>query len=260
MKFVDDPLAWSPRKLGIGIAIAIASQLLFILWFSARGEFKTRVADSRPAIQLFDGVRSEWLRLTDPTLFARAHPDGISAAAWLDVPKHAYQPTDKGDAPAWLPLAPESLGATFQQFVRGYSVEGSAPRSWQPPTVTPLTRVRIPPVPESRVSLQGPLASRGIVSAPLLPTWTNTDVLAPSRVQVMVDPWGNPISAALLTSSGLRAADEAAVALARQMMFGSETPNQLNHLQLPETDTSRGLLIFSWRTLSPITNNSTNPR
>jgi TonB family protein len=255
----NDSLAWPARKLVVAIVIALGAQVVLIHWFSARGELKTRMPDARPALQLFNGVRSEWLRITDPTLFARAHPDGVSATAWLDIPTHNYRPAEAPDAPAWLALAPERLGATFQEYVKNYQPEGVSLRSWQPPSVTEPTRLRYPPMPESHVRVQGPLAARGILSTPPLPAWTNADILRPTRVQVLVDAWGNPMTAALLQSSGLAEADQAALAISQKIAFGPQPPNVVNATRTPETDLTPGWLIFTWRTLAPATNGIPNP-
>lgn len=257
---VNDSLGWSWRKLTVAIAIALGVQVVLIYWFSARGELKTRRPDARPHVQLFNGVRSEWLRLTDPTLFARAHPDGVSAAAWLDIPTHSYRPTETADAPAGLALAPENLGATFQEYVKNYPSEAVTLRNWQRPAVTAPTRLRYPPMADSQVRVQGPLAARGILSTPPLPAWTNIDILGPTRVQVLVDAWGNPITATLLQSSRLAEADKAALDISRKMTFGAQPPSVVNATPTPETDLTPGWLTFTWRTLAPATNGSPNPR
>ena len=257
---VNDSLGWSWRKLIVAIGIALAAQVVVIHWFSARGELKTRAPDGRPAVQLFNGVRSEWLRLTDPTLFARAHPDGASAAAWLDIPAHNYQPTEATDVPAGLVLAPEGMGATFQEYVKNYPSEEVTLRSWQPPAVTAPTRLRYPPMPESQVRLHGPMTARGILTLPPLPAWTNADILGPTRVQVLVDAFGNPMTATLLQSSGLTEADKAALDISRKIVFGPQPPSVANAMRTPETDLTSGWLTFTWRTLAPTNNGGTNPR
>jgi hypothetical protein len=255
-----DSLAWSPRKLGIVVAMAVLAQVALILWFSPRGPLKPRAVDAGPAIRLVVEAGGEWLTLTDPTVFSRAHPAGFSGVAWLSIPAHSYLPTDEADAPLWLALAPESLGATFREFVKGYTPEGVTLRRWRPPVVTAPTRLPAVAAFESQVGVEGALAARGIVSQPALPAWTNADVLPPSRVQVLVDARGNPISAVLLGSSGLKAADHSAVDLARRMRFGADPAALLDPEASPNEGLATGRLIFSWRTLAPATNGVVNPR
>lgn len=257
---VNDSLGWSWRKLALAIGIALVAQAMLIYWFSARGELKTRIPDGRPAVQLFNGARSEWLRLTDPTLFARAHPDGVSAPAWLNIPAHNYQPAETADVPAELVLAPEGMGEIFREYVKNYPSEEVTLRGWQPPAATAPTRLRYPPTAESQVRLHGPMTARGILSMPSLPSWTNADVLGPTRVQVLVDAWGNPVTATLLQSSGLAEADKAALDISRKIVFRPQPPNVINAMQIPETDLTQGWLTFTWRTLAPATNSSLNPR
>lgn len=256
----EDSAPWSTRKLGIAIGIAVVSQAVLIFLFSARGDFKPRTADIRPSIQLLTGVRPEWLRLTDPSLFARTHPDGVSAAAWLDVPEHNYRPAEPPDAPAWLPPSPADLGRTFQDYVKNFAPDGPPLRSWQPPAATAPTRLRYPPMPDSQVRAYGTLAKRGIASTPALPSWSSSEILGHTRVQVLVDVWGNPMSAALLQSCGLKEADAAALDIARRMVFGPEPDHRVSELKDPEAKTITGWLVFAWRTKSPDTNGAPNPR
>lgn len=255
-----DSLVWSPRKLIVVIILAVLVQVALIAWCSAPGVLTPRAAEARPEIQLLAGARSEWLSLTDPTLFSRAHPDGFSGHAWLAVPEHNYLPGDKADAPLWLALTTESLGGAFREFVKGYTPEGLTLRSWQPPVVTGPTRRLAAVGSDSEVRVEGPLARRGIRSVPMLPAWTNNDILAPSRVRVLVDAAGHPMSAVLLESSGLKAADASAVELAQRMTFGRDEEALRQPPGNPDAGLATGRLIFSWRTLAPVTNGLVNPR
>ena len=255
-----DSLAWSPRRLGAVIAIAVAAQLALILWFSARGELKPRTPDVRPDVKLMAGAGWEWLAMTDPTVFSRAHPDGFSGVAWLSIPPHSYLPADRGGAPMWLAPAPKRMGAAFQSFVKGYLPEGVTLRTWQPPMITPPSRLPAVPSFDSRLKVLGPLAVRGIVTQPELPAWTNTDILAPSQVQVLVDARGHPVSVVLLRGSGLEAADQSAVAIAQRMSFGPDRGVLNNPASSADDGLTTGSLVFSWRTLAPATNGFVNPR
>lgn len=255
-----DSLAWSHRKLLVAVVVAVAAQLLLILWFSAQERLTPRTASPRPAIQLVAEAGREWLLLTDPTLFSRAHPNGFSEVAWLSFPRHGYRPADRGDVPMWFAPEPERMGAAFRDFVKDYVSVAVSPRNWQPPRTTVPSR--LPPVPtfDSRVEVQGPLAARGIVAQPGLPSWTNVDVLGPSRVQVLVDARGNPISTVLLSSSGLKTADQSAVDIARRMSFGADRRALDNPVPGANDGLTAGWLLFSWRTLAPVTNGIVNPR
>jgi len=255
-----DSLAWSPRKLGSVIFIAVVIQLTFLFWFSAHGPMKSRKVDVGPAIQLLAEARDEWLVLTDPTIFSRAHPAGFSGVAWLSIPPHSYLPGDKADAPLWLALAPDTLGTTYRDFVKALSPDGFSVRSWPPPAITIPSRLPVPPAFISQLRVEGALAERGIVSQPELPAWTNAEVLAPSRVHVLVDARGNPISAVVLSSSGLPAADQSAVRLAGRMRFGSDTAVLKNPDARSDDGLAAGWVIFSWKTLASATNGSVNPR
>jgi TonB family protein len=110
------------------------------------------------------------------------------------------------------------------------------------------------------VRVEGALAGRGIRSVPPLPAWTNADILAPSRVRVLVDASGHPMSAVLIESSGLKAADASAVELAQRMSFGRDAEALKQPPGNPDAGLTTGWLIFSWRTLAPTTNGLVNPR
>jgi hypothetical protein len=198
-------------------------------------------------------------------LLSRAHPNGFSGPAWLEVPA----PPEPGKfpetaaAPAWLAVAPDDLGATFREFMRAHSPAFFTLRRWPLPAVTqPGISPLHDAVTGSVVEVEGALAARGLLVMPELPSWPNSDLLAPSEVQVLVDARGNPVSALLLAGSGLKAADQAAVNLARSTQFGSD-PAVLN---TPPGSPGAGLvfgrLIFRWHTLpvATLTNGFPNPR
>jgi TonB family protein len=65
-------------------------------------------------------------------------------------------------------------------------------------------------------------------------------VIAPSVVQVLVDPSGDVASTALLESSGFKDADDKALELARAARFA------------PSSQLTLGELIFNWHTVPPV--------
>lgn len=117
---------------------------------------------------------------------------------------------------------------------------------------------------KSSLRIEGGLAGRRLLTALDLPAWparTNSaaelDMLTNSVIQAVVDSEGKPVSVTLLipSGSGLQAADEYALAQARNFRFEplpqadgqSDAPHSLAGL-------TWGTLIFEWCTRGAITN------
>ena len=84
----------------------------------------------------------------------------------------------------------------------------------------------IPPVfaDASTLQIKGDLAQRKLLTPENLPSWPGTDVIAPSQVQVLVNPAGNVVSAVLFPPDNRDAvpdesADRRALALALAARF-----------------------------------------
>ena len=84
-----------------------------------------------------------------------------------------------------------------------------------------------------------------------LPTWPFADVIAPSRVQVLVDAGGGVVSAVLIPPdfrAGAAAqydpANQRALAIARAARFA------------PSSRLAVGQMIFNWRTVTPPSTNA----
>ena len=261
-----EPLVWSGRKRWIVIALAVGVQAGLILWFGATSPRSIRIVDARPDVQLVTVADSELLAVTAPTLFSRAHPKGFSGPAWLAVPPlpEPGQFPESAASPVWLAVEPGDLGATFRAFVRARAPGPFTLRNEQSPAVTqPSAPLILPAATNSIVEVEGALAARGLLGMSELPSWPNPDILSPSEVQVLVDARGNPVSALLLSGSGLKAADQTAVNLARSAQFGS-APSVLNaQFVNPSDGLVFGRLIFRWHTLplmTMATNGLPNPR
>lgn len=256
----EQPLIWSARRRWTTIAIAIIAQVVLIYWFSDRSPMIVRRAEIRPAIQLAARAHSEWLTLTTPTLFALPHPLGFSGRAWLTVPAHDYRPSEPANVPQWLALTPESLGASFREFVRTNRSARIAVAIRPPPTLADPSVKTTPIAATSRVQLDAALGQRGLRSQWKLPAWSNNKILLPSEVQVLVDASGHPISAVLLGSSGLPAADLHALELVHRAVFGPDQAALEQQPNDPAAGLLSGRLEFFWATLPPDGNGTADPR
>lgn len=257
----NEPVVWSARRRWATIAVAVVVQVGLIYWFSERSQQPVRQAESRPAFQLVARAQSEWLTLNSPTMFALPHPLGFSGRAWLAVPAHDYRPAEATNVPQWLALTPAALGATFREFMRTNQSSRVAVAIRPAPALATPSLVATPLTARaSRVQLSDALVKRGLRSQWQLPAWTNAETLPPSEVQVVVDAFGHPVSAVLLNSSGLRAADAHALELVRRAVFGPDE----NVVRAPSDALDAGLtsgrLEFHWLTLPPDGNGGTDPR
>lgn len=256
---------WTTRRLWTVAVLAALVQVGLIYWASDRTAYVVRPTPAHPPVQFAALSRSELLSLTDPTVFSRAHPNGFSGAAWLTVPVAEYRVPESSGAPQWLALAPVQLGSALREYVRTNLPATFAGAIRPPPALTqpslmPGTTVgSLSTVPV----VVGPLAARELMNFPPLPAQTNADILLPSEVQLLVDARGNPISAVLLPpGSGLKAADQLAVALARAAQFAPDRAALLRSASNPDAGVVSGRMIFRWHTApAPASaNGTTNPR
>jgi hypothetical protein len=247
-----EPPVWPRRRWWLLIALIFAGQVGCIFWLSDRTPMLPRPPSLAPRLRLAGNAPAELLTLNDPTLFALPHWEGFSGPAWLKVPLREPPPSDWTEPPRWLSLPFEELGAAFGRFIQT-NQPGIAPSLARPEPELTLPE----PVPlvlandRSTWRLEGPLAQRGLLTALELPSWERADILTNSIVQLLVDASGEPISVALLSSCGLSAADDKALALAMaarfEPLFGSGPKLSAN----PLAQLGWGEMIFEWHTLAP---------
>ena len=99
--------------------------------------------------------------------------------------------------------------------------------------------------------IEGNLASRALLSIPRLPSWTNTDLLTNTVVQMLVDARGYPLSMLLLGQSGFTNADGYALKLSRAMRFEPLKTGTVSDHHTPAPPLSLGNVIFEWQTVPP---------
>ena len=249
-----DPVRFRP-KLWLAVGVVFLAQVaLVILLGNPRA-----AAPSQPspvAIIHFAGKdSSEMLALQDPTLLVMPHYENFSAA-WLKIPQLTFQPENWTEPARPLPLMPEQLGAAFTAFMQTnlpprfqMKMEAEADRLgseiYRPPS---------PSVP-SALRIEGPLATRRLLTPVHLPPQSSSDVLPNTEVQVLVNAQGNPLSATILPpSSGSSDADAAALAFAKSARF---EPLKAPTLGAPLPDKMTfGKLIFEWQTVPLVATNT----
>jgi TonB family protein len=131
-----------------------------------------------------------------------------------------------------------SLGATFTAFMQtNFFAAAQLDFKPEPQLTPPQTSVPTVLPQNSTWQLVGEIAGRKILSAISAPALAVNDVIAPSRVQLLVDKNGDVVSVVLLETSGYDPADQTALALARTLRF------------VPAEKTMFGEILFNWQTV-----------
>jgi hypothetical protein len=243
--------SWPVSRWLLFIVLVLAAHVVLIFTFGTRKPITPRPVTNVPELELAGGS-SEWLALTDPTLFALPNRRGFAGPAWLEPPGLEFQWPDEWttEPPRWLQLPAGELGAVFSQFMQTNRFA-----TFRLP-LRPPPRFTVPVVPleptfakTSTLRIEGDLARRPLLTPMKLPLWPYADIIAPSRVQVLVNAAGNVISAVLLlsdNSSEARDADADQYALnsARTARFDSAPSLTV------------GQLIFDWHTVAPVSTNT----
>lgn len=123
----------------------------------------------------------------------------------------------------------------------------------QPKLAAPAVSLQPAFATHSTLQIEGDLAQRKLVGEVTLADWPYDDVIAPSRVQIIVDENGNVVSAVSLplnspSKNEIRYddADQRALEISRSLRFA------------PAAHLTIGTVIFNWRTVPlPETNSIT---
>ena len=240
---------WSPRRFRGLILVCFIAQLLFILLFGER-----RVAALKPppfgtGIHLVSDPWSieqlaAFSELSDPSAFALPSLEGFSRAGWLS---YKPVPDEFAEAPAepkWLQPDPDALGQNLAAYV---ATNALPPIRIGDESMPPIVGFQPRPsaeleFPSSELRFSGALARRKLLATPDLPAWPHTELLTNSVVRLVIDAEGVPVSAALVSGSGLKEADNYALTTAKRLRFRPDRAR--------ETVTS-GAANFRWHTLPP---------
>jgi hypothetical protein len=242
---------WPRKRVVFLVVIAIAIQVSFIFVFGEKKYKPVRTVSNIPQLQVTDSS-SELIVLDDPALFALPHANDFASAIWLKTPAMKQPSFRWTEAPRWLPLAAESLGTTFARFMAtNRFVEFQPNFKPEPQFAGSLSPVESALPKNSTVQIPGDLAQRRLLRPLDLPSLPYNDVIAPSIVQVLVNPVGNVVSAVLLPSENnfeaagrLDTADQHALEFARAARFA------------PAPRLTVGKIIFNWHTVPLLATNS----
>jgi hypothetical protein len=241
---------WSRQRWLTLIALVFAAHVGLMFIFGTKKQIVPRAIKDVPQLQLADND-NELVALDDPTLFALPNAKDFAAAVWLKMPAIAPPDFRWTEPPRWLALADGKLSATFVQFMHTNQF-AALPFDFKPPLQLshPVSPIEPALAQASTLQITGDLAQRRLLNQLDLPSWPYANVIAPSKVQVLVNAAGDVVSPPVLLppDNGFSAADYYAVAdqraleLARTARF------------TPEPHTTFGQLIFNWHTVPPNTN------
>jgi len=236
-----EPRPWTVRRWWTIVVVVLVGHFALVYLFGAKQAPPARPPSRVPVLKIAP-ANNPFIALNDPTLFALPHPGDFATVHQSRLVTNQPPSFHWQEAPAWLPLSPEFLTKTFTQFMAtNRSGDWSLNFNPAPQFSTPEP----PPLPDlpsiSTLHLRGDLARHQWLNPQPLPDWPSADLLAPSKVQVVVDPAGRVVSAALLPPDyGLESAtrndqaDQTALRLAIAARFS------------PAPQTYVGQMIFNW--------------
>jgi len=253
-----DPRPWTARCWWTVFTLLLGAHLGLLFVFSNKKPLAGRPVTRAPVLRLAS-AHDEFIALNDPTLFALPHANDFVTPIWNQPPALTSPSFHWTEPPRWLPLPAGRLGKAFGRFM-----DTNQFTAWTP-DFKPEPKFSTPALPDafalpahSTMHLRGELAQRPLLNPLSLPDWPAADVLAPSKVQVLVNPLGQVISAVLLppdygfeTAPHDDRADQQALTLARAARFA------------PAPQITVGQMIFTWHTVplppsAPATGPATN--
>jgi len=242
-------LPWSPRRWTITILSLFAFQLLLLLYFGERSHLLPRALRSHTALHLaVDSLSTRQLTelaTTDPAIFALPSLEGFSGSGWLTFHEPDYKPEKWTEPPLFFTLDPDEL-ATFAATLPATNlIRSGAGTRLLPPAVDLIPVPALPVAEGSALQLEGSLRERRLLKQPSLPAWQADDLLTNSTVlELLVGKDGRVLTARLLLSSGLKAADDYALELAAGASFEPVPPGRDRG-----SENTFGRVILHWQTL-----------
>jgi hypothetical protein len=258
-----EPPLWTWRRWCVLIAVTFCVQLGLIFSLGDKSPRRIRVPSPAPKLAILENPSPELIALTDPTLFALPHQLGFSGPAWMKIPSVPSRSFESTEEPSWLALTPEQLGnssAAFPETNQTELLTALALFEPEPTAQKPVFALSFRQKSEFRLG-EG-LEKRRLKTIPKLPAWPHSEFLTNTIVKLFIDGDGVPVSTpVLLSSSGLKAADDFALAQAGAARFEpiiNEGPNRSTN---PLANASWGTIVFEWQTLPLSATNAgpTNP-
>lgn len=233
----------SGKKFLFWVAFVLAFHLALIVLFGTKKQFAPRLVANVPHLQLANNA-DELIALGDPTLFARPNMHDLVTTFWRQPPVITPVEFNLVQAPHYLLPASENLGTALQKFIQASRPpEFSLNFKPEPKPTAPLVAADDSPA-VTTMQITGDLSRRRLLNVPALPALRISDVIAPSKVQALVDPAGDVVSAVLLPLNSAQeeagrsaAGDTNALAIVRSLQFA------------PASRLTFGEIVFHWHTV-----------
>jgi TonB family protein len=232
---------WGGSRWIFLITLAVTMHLAFVFLLGTKRAPAASAHGNVPEFNLAN-TTSELIALTDPTLFVLPHWNELSAATLREPPEIDSPSFHWTEPPQFLAPLTERYGVAFHTFM-ATNESGNSRLDFKPLAQMTFPAVKIESIlpQNSTLEFSSELAQRRMLNNLAVPTLAYNDVIAPSRVQVLVGKDGNVASVVLLESSECEAADQKGLALARAVRFA------------PATGLTLGEITFNWHTV-PATN------
>lgn len=253
-----EPPAWTWRRWCLLIALTFGVQVALI--FSLGNRSAPRVRPSSPAPKLaLENSSTELIALTDPTLFALPHQVGFSGPAWMRIPPVPSRSFELAEEPAWLALPVQQLGnAASSETNQSELLTTIAPFEPEPTGPEPVFATAFRQ--KSDLRLGEGLERRRLKTIIKLPSWPHSDFLTNTVVKLFINGDGLPVSTpVLLWSSGLKAADDFALAEASAARFEPILNEGPGRATSPLANSTWGTIVFEWQTLPLSATNAASP-
>lgn len=252
----ENVAGWSRKRWATVVLAVFVAHLVALMLLSARRDatpshaiersFVRWLTSSVEARKILDSVVDN-----DPTLLATVNLRGFSGAAWLRPSAQTIRIGEWTDAERSLPQLARPLGGVPQLDTASANSAVLDPAR-KPTSAAPALTVAQPELRSaSRLLVIGPLATRRLIQTVPLKSWSHTDLLADTRVQVLVSREGLVFSRRLASTGQKnqmqKDADQHALALTTELRF--ESGPKL--LRAGEDGIVEGTLVFQWHTVEP---------
>jgi len=244
---------WSWTQLARVIAWILVAQAILVYVLSRRPVRDSTGLPARPSAALVwhdtapkDGCLD---LLPDPAVFARVVSQGFSGSLWVSEASLPNEPatTGPGKFPETLALSRPRLDDSARLIhPTALTQSGMLTLGLGPKPQTQPASLKNSSAAASAVRLADGFTGWQVTLREPLPVWTNSQILAATVVQVVVDEQGGVMSATVKPpGSGLPAADQEALRLARVLRFVRSQPTE------GATKPIWGDVEFVWHTAAP---------
>jgi hypothetical protein len=242
---------WSRRRWFWVISATLVIQVGLVCLLSDRSTLPRRQASLDVATRAVDPRHPgpalvELQVLDDPTLYALPSARGFAGVGWAGAALHAPPAAEWGEPLRWLTNSLEALSQVLEVHLAPTQAQMAFLSRRPRPRLSEAFAVPLPMSTQSEVRVEGDLAGRAFRTPLRVPSVAHSNVLANTVVRVCVDPDGEPFSAVVLRSCGLKSADAQALAWAASTWFA---PDPAATGQTEGVGGRWGELIFQWHTM-----------